>query len=114
MSELFDLRIIECKIRSQTNFSFGAVYTTKYGLTTLRYFAPKIRNITPADIRNVNNGLGLYMSIRIYKLIDVTSISVLFLKKISLSVDMLMNGIKICFYVMFLYNGVNTRFSFYK
>ena len=75
MSELFDLRIIECKLRSQTNFSLGAVYTTKYGLTTLRYFAPKIRNITPADIRNVNNGLGLYMSIRIYKLIDVTSIS---------------------------------------
>ena len=28
MSELFDLRIIECKLRSQTNFSLGAVYTT--------------------------------------------------------------------------------------
>ena len=72
MSELFDLRIIECKLRSQTNFSFGAVYTTKYGLTTLRCFAPKIWNITPRDIINVNNGLGLYMSIRIYKLIDVS------------------------------------------
>ena len=72
MSELFDLRIIECKLRSQTNFSLGAVYTTKYGLTTLRYFAPKIWNITPADIINVNIGLGLYMSIRIYNLIDVS------------------------------------------
>ena len=55
-------------------FTWSSIYD-KYGLTTLRYFAPKIWNITPADIINVNNGLGLYMSIRIYKLIDVTSIS---------------------------------------
>ena len=50
-------------------FTWSSIYD-KYGLTTLRYFAPKIWNITPADIINVNNGLGLYMSIRIYKLID--------------------------------------------
>ena len=55
MSELFDLRNIEYNPHSETNFSLGAVYTTNYGLRPLRYFAPKIWNMTPADIRNVNN-----------------------------------------------------------
>ena len=41
MSELFDLRSIEYNLRSQTDFSLGAVYTTNYGLRSLRYFAPK-------------------------------------------------------------------------
>ena len=64
MSELFDLRNIECNLQSQTNFSLGAVYTTKYGLMMLRYFAPKIWNITPADIRNVNNLSDLILKIK--------------------------------------------------
>ena len=55
MSELFDLRNIEYSLRSQTDFSLRAVYTTNYGLRSLRYFAPKILNMIPADIRNVNN-----------------------------------------------------------
>ena len=42
MSELFDLQNIEYNLRSQTDFSLGAVYTTNYGLRSLRYFAPKI------------------------------------------------------------------------
>ena len=51
------------------------------------------------------------MSHRIYKLTDVSdnfSITVLFLKKISISVNMLMNGLKICFSCIFVYNGVNS------
>ena len=55
ISELFDLRNIEYNLRSQTDFSLGAVNTTNYGLRSLRYFAPKIWNMIPADIRNVNN-----------------------------------------------------------
>ena len=55
MSELFDLRNIESNLCSQTDFSLGAVYTTNYGLRSLRYFAPKIWNMIPTDIRNVNN-----------------------------------------------------------
>ena len=41
--------------RSQTDFSLGAVYTANYGLRSLRYFAPKIWDMIPGDIRNVNN-----------------------------------------------------------
>ena len=55
MSELFDLGIIEYNLRSQTDFSLGAIYTTNYGLQSLRYFAPKIWNMMSAYIRNVNN-----------------------------------------------------------
>ena len=55
MSELFDLQNIEHNLRSQTDFSIGAVYATNYGLRSLRYFTPKMWNMIPADIRNVNN-----------------------------------------------------------
>ena len=55
MTELFDLRNIEYNLRSQTDFSLGAVYTTNYGLRSLRYFTPKIWNMIAADIRNVSN-----------------------------------------------------------
>ena len=55
MSELFDLQNTEFNLRSQVDFSIGALYSTSYGLRSLRYFAPKIWNMIPADIRNVNN-----------------------------------------------------------
>ena len=55
ISELFDLQNIEHNLRPQRDFSLGAVNTTNYGLRSLRYFAPKISNMIPADIRNVNN-----------------------------------------------------------
>ena len=38
MSALFNLRNIEYILRSKTDFSLGAVYTTNYGLRSLRYF----------------------------------------------------------------------------
>ena len=65
MFELFDLRNIEYNPRSQTDFSLGAVYTTKYGLRSLRYFAPKIWNMIAADIRNVKKSFRFYFEIKI-------------------------------------------------
>ena len=55
MSELFDLLNMYYNICSQTDFSLGAVYKTNYGLRSLRYFAPKICNMIPVDIRSVTN-----------------------------------------------------------
>ena len=43
MSELFN---------SQTDFELGLIYTTAYVLWSLKYFAPKIWNTVPIDIRN--------------------------------------------------------------
>ena len=57
MSESFDLQNMEKNIRSQTDFSLGAVYTTNYGLRSLRYLNYNmniIMNMIPADIRNVS------------------------------------------------------------
>ena len=52
MSELFNLRNINYDFRSQTDFQVGPIYTTAYVLRSLKYFAPKIWNIVPIDIRN--------------------------------------------------------------
>ena len=51
-SELFNLKNINYNFRSQTDFELGPIYTTAYGLRSLKYFAPKIWNIVPIDIRN--------------------------------------------------------------
>ena len=52
MPELFYLRNINYDFPSQTDFELGPKYTTVYGVLSLKYFAPKIRNIVPIDIRN--------------------------------------------------------------
>ena len=52
MSELLNLRNINNDFCSQTDFELGQIYTTAYGLRSLKYFAPKIWNIVPTDIRN--------------------------------------------------------------
>ena len=52
MSELFNLRNINYGFHSQTDFELGPIYTTAYGVRSLKYFAPKIWNIVPIDIRN--------------------------------------------------------------
>ena len=45
MSEIFNLRNIDCNLRSQTDFKQGPVNTVNYGLKSLRYLAPKIWDI---------------------------------------------------------------------
>ena len=52
MSELFNLSNINYDFRSETDFELGPIYTTGYGARSLKYFAPKIWNIVPIDIRN--------------------------------------------------------------
>ena len=50
--ELFNLRNINYDFCSQTHFDLGPIYTTAYGLLSLKYFSPKIWNIVSIDIRN--------------------------------------------------------------
>ena len=52
MPELFNLKNINYDFRSQTDFELGPIYTTAYGVRYLKYFAPKIWNIVPIDIKN--------------------------------------------------------------
>ena len=48
--ELLILRSINYDFHSQTDFELGPIYAT--ALRSLKYFAPKIWNIVPIDIRN--------------------------------------------------------------
>ena len=52
MSEMFNLRNIDYNLRSQTNFKQGPVNTVNYGFKSLRYLAPKIRDIISLEVRN--------------------------------------------------------------
>ena len=52
MSGLFNLRNINYDFRSQTDFELGPIFTTAYSLRSLKYFAKKIWNILPIDIRS--------------------------------------------------------------
>ena len=52
MSELSNLWNINYDFRSQTDLELGPIYTSAYGLRSLKYFVPKIWNIVPIDIRN--------------------------------------------------------------
>ena len=55
LSEFFNPRNISYDFRSQTDFELGPIYATAYGLRSLKYFAPKIWNVVPIDIRNSGN-----------------------------------------------------------
>ena len=55
MSELFVKRNLNYNLRSQTDFSFHAVNTVAYGLKSLKYFAGKVWNIVPFEIRNARS-----------------------------------------------------------
>ena len=67
MSELFNLRNINYDFRSQTDFELGPTYTTAYGLRSLKYFAPKIWNIVPTEIRNSDSPSEFTTKIKSWK-----------------------------------------------
>ena len=69
MSELFNLRNIKYDFRSQTDFELGPIYTTDYGVQSLNYFAPKIWNIVPIDIRNSDSLSEFAIKIKSWKLV---------------------------------------------
>ena len=67
MSESFNLRNINYDFRSQADFELGPIYTTTYGLRSLKYFAPKIWNIVPIDIRNSDSLSEFSTKIKFWK-----------------------------------------------
>ena len=51
MSEIFDIRELDYNLRSQPYFYGGCVNTSSYGLHSLKYFASKIWQIVPAELK---------------------------------------------------------------
>ena len=69
MSELFNVRNINYDFRSQTDFELGPIYTAANGLRSLKYFAPKIWNIVPMDIRNSDSLSEFTTKMKSWKLV---------------------------------------------
>ena len=67
MPELFNLKNINYDFLSQTDFELRPIYTTAYGLRSLRYFSPKIWNIVPIDTRNSDSLLEFTTKIKSWK-----------------------------------------------
>ena len=51
MNNIFSMRTLNYNLRSHNDFSRRNVNTTKYGLNSLSYFASKVWNMVPLDIK---------------------------------------------------------------
>ena len=55
LCDIFLLRSTDYNLRSQTDFSVSSVNTTHFGLNSLRYFASKVWNMVPLELKNLND-----------------------------------------------------------
>ena len=55
MNDVLQTRPLPYNLRSQTDFVRSFVNTSRFGLNPLRYFASKVWNIVPSDIKNASN-----------------------------------------------------------
>ena len=55
LCDIFPLRSIDYNLRSQNDFSVSSVNTTHFGLNSLRYFASKVWNMVPLELKNLND-----------------------------------------------------------
>ena len=53
--ELLRARALTYNLRSQTDFMTDCVNTRRYGLNSTSYFPPKVRDMIPLEIKNVNS-----------------------------------------------------------
>ena len=55
MDNILQTRTLHYNFRSNTDFARISVNTSRFGLNSLRYFASKVWNIVPSDIKNASN-----------------------------------------------------------
>ena len=55
MCNIFKKRTLTYNLRSQTDFVRDCVNTQRYGLNSLSYFAPKVWDMIPLEIKNINS-----------------------------------------------------------
>ena len=55
LCDIFSLRSIDYNLISQTDFSVSSVNTTHFGLNSLRYFASKVWNMVPLEVKSLND-----------------------------------------------------------
>ena len=55
MNDILQTRTLTYNLRPLTEFARSFVNTSFFGLNSLRYFASKVWNIVPSDIKNGSN-----------------------------------------------------------
>ena len=55
LCDIFPLRSIGYNLRSQIDFSVSSVNVTHFGSNSLRYFASKVSNMVPLELKRLNN-----------------------------------------------------------
>ena len=55
MNDIFDRRDISYNLRTQTDFFRAYVSTSQFGLKSLKYFASKVWDMIPIEIKNSEN-----------------------------------------------------------
>ena len=55
MNDILQTRTLPYNLRSNTDFARSFINTSRFGLNSLRYFASKVWNIVPSDIKNASN-----------------------------------------------------------
>ena len=55
MCNVLKTRTLTYNLRSQTDFVRDCVNTRRYGLNSLSYFAPKVWDMIPLEIKNINS-----------------------------------------------------------
>ena len=55
MCNILKTRTLTYNLQSQTDFVRDCVNTRRYGLNSLSYFAPKIWDMIPLEIKNINS-----------------------------------------------------------
>ena len=52
---MLQTRTLPYNLRSNTDFLTSSVNASRFGLNSLRWFASKVWNIVPSDIKNASN-----------------------------------------------------------
>ena len=55
LCDFMPLRSIDYNLRSQIDFSVSSANTTHFGWNCLRYFASKVWNMVPPELKNLND-----------------------------------------------------------
>ena len=64
MSNILKTRRLAYNLQSQTDFMRDYVNTRRYSLNSLSYFAPKVWDMIPIEIKNINSVQKLKTEIR--------------------------------------------------
>ena len=55
MSELFKIKENKCNLRRENTLVVSNVRTTRYGLDSISYLGPKIWDLVPDEIKNIQH-----------------------------------------------------------